>query len=76
MLRIGRIHLDMGKFNKARDNFAEVLKIRESSRGVAWSLIAALKADAVQEAENILDRLNLSANELFEQIVIAGSTVS
>ena len=66
----------MGKFNKARDNFAEVLKIRESSRGVAWSLIAALKADAVQEAENILYRLNLSANELFEQIVIAGSTVS
>ena len=76
MLRIGRIHLDMGKFNKARDNFAEVLKIRESSRGVAWSLIAALKVDAVQEAEQILDRLNLSANELFEQIVIAGSTVS
>jgi len=69
MLRRGLIHLHIGQTSIARDLFKEVLKIRESARGVAWLLAASLKGGDVNEAESLIQRLNLSNNLLFEQIV-------
>ena len=69
MLRRGLIHLKMSQTSIARDLFREVLKIRESGRGVAWLLASSLKAGAVNEAEELIQRLNLSDNTLFEKIV-------
>ena len=69
MLRRGLIHLRMGQTSIARDLFKDVLKIRESARGVAWLLASSLKAGAVNEAESLIQRLNLSDNALFEKIV-------
>ena len=69
MLRRGLIHLRIGDTNIARDLFNDVLKIRESARGVAWLLAASLKAGALHEAESLIQRLNLSDNTLFEKVV-------
>lgn len=69
MLRRGLIHLRIGQTSAARDLFREVLKIRESGRGVAWLLASSLKAGAVNDAESLIQRLNLSDFELFEKVV-------
>jgi len=69
MLRRGLLHLRIGQTSIARDLFKDVLKIRESARGVAWLLASSLKAGAVNEAEALIQRLNLSDNTLFEKIV-------
>ncbi len=69
MLRRGLLHLRLGQTSIARDLFKDVLKIRESARGVAWLLASSLKAGAVNEAEALIQRLNLSDNVLFEKIV-------
>jgi len=73
LLRRGHMHLMRGENHIAIDAFNEVLKIRESARGVAWLLIASLRIGAVRESEKLLQRLNLSESSLFQQIVDAAT---
>ena len=75
MLRRGRMHLMRGENHVAIDIFKEVLKVRESARGIAWLLIASLRIGAVRESEDLLQRLNLSEGALFQQIVDAASQI-
>lgn len=76
MLRRGHINLLLNKYSIARDEFRKVLGIRESSRAVTWLLIAALKSGDVREAESLLTRLNLSEQNLFDQIVESATSVT
>jgi hypothetical protein len=75
LLRKGYMHLIRGENHVAIDIFNNVLKVRESARGVTWLLIASLRIGAVRESENLLQRLNLSENSLFQQIVDAASGI-
>ena len=75
LLRQGQMHLMRGENHVAIDIFNEVLKVRESARGVTWMLIASLRIGAVRESENLLQRLNLSENSLFQQIIDAASGI-
>jgi hypothetical protein len=75
MLRRGHLHLMRGENLIAADMFKEVLGVRESARGIAWLLIASLRIGAVRESEELLQRLNLSENALFQQIVEAASGI-
>ena len=76
LLRRGSLYLSLNKYSMASDEFRKVLKIRESSRAVTWLLIAALKSGDVREAESLLNRLNLSEQNLFNQIVESASSVT
>ncbi|MEY3691444.1 MAG: hypothetical protein RJB57_1100, partial [Actinomycetota bacterium] len=75
MVQRGRLHLLEQRHAAARDEFTKALALRNDSRAVWWSLLAALFLNQQGDAENLLDRVDLSSSEansvLFEEIVAA-----
>jgi len=70
LLRRGRLYYKVGSFALARDAFERTLDIREDARAVAWSLLAALRHEDIADASKLLiERLNLSQHELFDEVV-------
>ena len=76
LLNLGRLRLLQGDASVALDRFLMVLEAREDARAVTWALIAALRLGNLRDAERLIERLNLSETELFDELVEAASTMS
>ena len=69
LLHQGRVHLDRCEFGAARDTFQKVLNQRDDARAGWWSFAAALLKGDLRDAENLMQRLNLSHYDLFDEAV-------
>ena len=76
LLNLGRLRLNEGDVSVALDRFLKVLEVREDARAVTWALIAALRLGNLRDAERLIERLNLSETELFDELVAAASELS
>ena len=69
LLHQGRVHLDRHEFGAARDTFQKVINQRDDARAGWWSFDAALLKGDIPDAVNLIERLNLSHYELFDEAV-------
>lgn len=69
LLHQGRVHLDRREFGAARDTFQKVLNQRDDARAGWWGFSAALLKGDIPDAVNLMERLNLSHYELFDEAV-------
>ena len=70
-IQTGLIHLRQGRFAAARAEFAKSLNSRVDPRAVWWSFIAALRSGDRPDAEALVNRLDLSRPELFDEAIDA-----
>lgn len=68
-LQIGKLHLDELRYGAARDEFQKVINVRKDSRAVWWSLIASLRLGDIKDSQILMDRLDLSRSDLFDDFV-------
>lgn len=68
-IQTGLVHYSQGQFAAARDEFAKALSARQDPRAVWWSFLAALRQDDKRDAETLIERLDLSRQDLFETAV-------
>lgn len=68
-IQTGLIHYSRGQFAAARDEFAKALSSRQDPRAAWWSLLAALHQDDRRDAETLIERLDLSRQDLFDSAV-------
>ncbi len=69
LLHQGRAHLDRREFGAARDTFQKVLNQKDDARAGWWSFAAALLKGDLRDAENLMQRLNHSHYDLFDEAV-------
>jgi len=69
LLHQGRVHLDRREFGAARDTFQKVINQRDDARAGWWGFGAALLKGDIPDAVNLMERLNLSHYELFDEAV-------
>jgi len=67
MLLRGRLHLLAHEWGAARDEFLKVLRLRQDARAGWWSFLAALRSGDLHGAQLLMERLDLSQQELFEE---------
>ena len=63
----GRLMYLSGHFAAAREQFMKALDLRHDSRAIWWSLLSALQLNDRDDVESLLDRLDLSRVEMFEE---------
>lgn len=68
-IQTGLVHYSLGQYSAARDEFARALTSRQDARAVWWSFLAALRQDDKRDAEVLIERLDLSRQDLFETAV-------
>ena len=65
----GQLHYDTQEFGAARDEFLKVLNVKKDIRATWWSLFAALRAGDVRDAEQLMDQVDLSREDFYDDAV-------
>jgi hypothetical protein len=68
-IQTGLVHYSHGQFAAARHEFAKALSVRQDPQAVWWSFLAALRQDDKRDTEILIERLDLSRQDLFETAV-------
>lgn len=74
-IQTGMVHYSLGQFAAARDEFAKALSSRQDPRAVWWSFLAALQQDDRRDVEILIERLDLSRQDLFDAATEAMSLI-